>query len=58
MVKNIIDSLSVVSCPVVDSYLVSVLLGGLPYDYNVFVTLVNTHVDPVGLDELVGMLIS
>lgn len=57
-VKSIADNLAAVACPVNDTDLVSTFLAGLSTDYDAFVTSINTHVDPIGLDELLGLMIS
>ncbi|XP_058077565.1 uncharacterized protein LOC131225957 [Magnolia sinica] len=57
-VKSIVDNLAAVANPVTDSDLVSTLLSGLSPEYNSFVTSVNTQVDPISSEELIGLMLS
>ena len=57
-VKSIVDNLAAVVNLIADSGLVSNLLSGLSPEYNSFVTSVNTGVDPVLSEELIGLMLS
>ncbi|XP_058075690.1 uncharacterized protein LOC131224165 [Magnolia sinica] len=57
-VKYIVDNLAAVANPVTDSDLVSTLLSGLSPEYDSFVTSVNTRVDPISSEELIGLMLS
>ena len=57
-VKSIVDNLAAVANPVADSDLVSTLLSGLSPEYDSFVTSVNTRVDHVLSEELIGLMLS
>ena len=57
-VKSIVDNLVAVTNPVADSNLVFTLLSGLSPEYDLFVTSVNTQVDPVLSEELIGRMLS
>jgi len=57
-VKSIVDNLAAVANPVTDSYLVSTLLSGFSPEYDSFVTSVNTRVDLVLSEELIGLMLS
>ena len=56
--KSIVDNLAAVANPVADSDLVSTLLSGLSPEYDSFVTSVNTRVDPVLSEELIGLILA
>ena len=56
-VKSIVDNLAAVANLVADSDLVSTLLSGLSPEYDSFVISVNTRVDPVLSEELIGLML-
>lgn len=55
-VKNIVDNLIAAASLVSDSNIVSTLLSDLPFEYESFVTSVNTRVDPVSFEQLIGLM--
>ena len=57
-VKSIVDNLAAVANLVADSDLVSTLLSGLSPKYDSFVTSVNTGVDLVLSEGLIGLMLS
>ena len=57
-VKFIVDNLAAVANPLADSDLVSTLLSGLSPEYDSFVSSINTRVDLVLSEELIGLMLS
>ena len=55
---NLVDALASIGNPLNDYELVSYFLSGLGLEYDSFVTLVTTRVDPMTLDDLYGHLLA
>ena len=55
---NLADTLATVDHPLNDFEMISFLLAGLGSDYDSFVTLVNTRVKPLSIEDLYGHLLA
>ena len=55
---NLADTLAAVDHPLNDIEMISFLLAGLGSDYDSFVTSVNTHVEPLSLEDLYSHLLA
>ena len=58
LVHNTVDTLATTAQPLNDFEIVSFLLASLGSDYDSFVTLVTTRVDPLSIEELYGHLLA
>uniref|UniRef100_A0A2N9FJE8 CCHC-type domain-containing protein n=1 Tax=Fagus sylvatica TaxID=28930 RepID=A0A2N9FJE8_FAGSY len=56
MFMNLADTLAVVDHPLNDVEMISFLLAGLGSEYDSFVTSVNTHVEPLSLEDLASQI--
>ncbi|KAL3733936.1 hypothetical protein ACJRO7_023312 [Eucalyptus globulus] len=54
--KNIADQLSAAAHPIFDSQLVLSILGGLGSEHDAFVNTVTSRLDPLPLDDFLGLL--
>ena len=52
------NNLATVANPVVDFDLVFILLSGLSPEYDLFIASINTRVDPVLSEELIGLILN
>ena len=55
---TLVDTLAAIVQPLNDFEIVSFLLAGLGSDYDSFVTLVTTRVDPLSIEDLYGHLLA
>ena len=57
-IHNTVDTLATTTQPLNDFEIVSFLLAGIGSNYDSFVTLVTTRVDPLSIEELYGHLLA